>query len=138
MNRTTLRARAVRVPRFIFACALCATLAACATRPHVAVQQPAPKLALPPSPPVSEPADLAGLHSRQLVVALGSPAFVRKDGTVETWRYDGPACKAFFFLYPYGDQLLVRHVETVPRGRDMPADRKCLDSLRSRAPVAAP
>lgn len=128
----------MRVPRLIFACALCAALAACATRPHVAAQQPASNVAPAPSRPVDEPADLAGLHSTQLVVALGSPAFVRKDGTVETWRYDGPACKAFFFLYPYGEQLLVRHVETVPRGRDMPADRQCLDSLRSRPPAAAP
>jgi hypothetical protein len=61
---------------------------------------------------------------------------VRKECETEMWRYDGPACKAFFFLYPYGNSLLVRHVETVPGGQLMAADQTCLDSLRNH--MAAP
>ena len=112
---------------------LCSALAACAGGRHVAsVQQQAPRIALPPAPPAGEPADLAGLRSTQLRVAFGVPAFVRKDGSVEIWRYDSASCKAFFFLYPYGDSLLVRHVETLPRGSDMAADETCLATIRPR------
>ncbi len=111
---------------------LCSALAACATRPAATVQQQAPHVALPPVPPKGEPADIAGLQSTQLRVAFGAPAFVRKDGAVEIWRYDSASCKAFFFLYPYGNSLLVRHVETLPRGGDMAADESCLATLRPR------
>ncbi|MGH6889726.1 MAG: hypothetical protein ACREHF_11110 [Rhizomicrobium sp.] len=137
MRRKTLLVRKARFLQWMVVGVLCASIAACATGPRVAIQQPAPKVALPHTPPPGEPADLAGLQSAQLVVAFGAPAFVRKDGAVETWRYDGPGCKAFFFLYPYGNVLLVRHVETLPRGRDMAADRQCLDSLRTHTPAPA-
>ncbi|MGH6878010.1 MAG: hypothetical protein ACREHV_11635 [Rhizomicrobium sp.] len=106
---------------------ICLLLAACASvRP---VQAP-PRVALPPAPPKGEPADLAGLHAAQLRVLFGAPAFVRKEGAIEMWRYDAADCKAFFFLYPYGDSLLVRHVETLPRGQAMAADPTCLGTLR--------
>src|SRR5277367_726789 len=94
----------------------CALLAGCATHPQIA--PPPARVALPAAPPQGEPGDIAGLKPEQLKIAFGEPNFVRKDGTLEMWRYDGASCKAFFFLYPYGDSLLVRHVETVPRGRD--------------------
>jgi hypothetical protein len=130
-------ARRTTAVRFLAIAALCVAVAACATqKSRTSVQQPAPNVALPAAPPVGEPADLAGLKSDQLIVALGPPAFVRKDGAVETWRYDAPACRVFFFLYPFGTALLVRHVETLPRGREMAADPKCLDSLRPRANTA--
>ena len=64
--------------------ALCALLCACATP-----QAPPPRVALPPAPPVGEPSGIAGLEASQLRVAFGAPAFVRKDGTIELWRYDG-------------------------------------------------
>lgn len=116
---------------------LCALLGACATtKPAPVAIPPAPHVALPPAPPAGEPSDLAGLQSAQLLVAFGPPAFVRKDGGIETWRYDGASCKAFFFLYSFGASLLVRHVETVPRGREMAADRTCLESLRTRQPLS--
>jgi hypothetical protein len=112
---------------------LCSALAACASnRPVAPVQQQAPRVALPPAPPKGEPSDLAGLGSTQLREAFGAPAFVRKDGTAEIWRYDSPSCKAFFFLYLYGNALLVRHVETLPRGNVMAADEACLETLRPR------
>ena len=115
---------------------LCAGLAACAMpRQGQIVQQPTPRVSLPAAPPPGEPGDLAGLQPAQLRVLMGDPAFIRKDGPAEMWRYDGPNCKAFFFLYPYGTSLLVRHVETLPRGRDIAADQTCLGSLRARSPV---
>jgi len=84
-----------------------------------------------------EPSDLAGLHSTALREIFGAPSFVRKDGTAEMWRYDASGCKAFFFLYPFGDALLVRHVETIPRGQTIPADPTCLASLRPHPPTPA-
>jgi hypothetical protein len=86
---------------------------------------------LPSAPPAGEPAGYAGIDSGQLKVAMGNPAFLRKEGAgIELWRYDGAACKAFFFLYPDGGALSVRHVETVPRPSDAAADVGCLNQLR--------
>jgi hypothetical protein len=120
----------------LLAIASCALLAACA---GVQQRQPAPKAApavtVAPAPPSGEPGDLAGLGSTQLRVVFGAPAFVRKEGTMELWRYDSASCRAFFFLYPYGSSLLVRHVETLPRGLDMAADEACLEALRTRSPA---
>ena len=116
------------------AISICGMLAACATA-RKPIQGQA-LVALPPAPPPGEPSDLAGLRSAQLQIVFGAPALVRRDGGAEMWRYDGAACKVFFFLYPYAGSLLVRHVETLPRGREMAADQACLDSLRPRA--AAP
>jgi hypothetical protein len=64
-----------------------------------------------------------------LQAAFGKPAFVRKDGATEMWRYDGTACRAFFFLY--GTPLAVRHVETLPHGPQNAADMSCLTALRA-------
>lgn len=99
---------------------------------------PPPAVALPPPPPSGEPSGLAGIDANALRVAFGAPAFVRKDGTAELWRYDGASCKAFFFLYPDGSALTVRHVETLPRGHDIAADAACLTALRvhSAGPVS--
>jgi hypothetical protein len=123
--------------RFAIVALICASLAACATRPSAPPPE-APKVALPPPPPSGEPGNLAGLDATALKVAFGSPAFVRKDGAVEIWRYDNPSCKAFFFLYASGTSLAVRHVETLPRGHDIAADESCLAQLRAHgsAPVS--
>jgi hypothetical protein len=102
---------------------LCGVLAACAGGTAL----------LPSAPPPGEPAGIAGLAAQQLRLSFGPPQFVRKDGGTELWRYDGQACKAFFFLYPEAGTLSVRHVETVPRGGAMAADTNCLDALRARA-----
>jgi hypothetical protein len=103
---------------------LCLSLAACAAQPQ--------KVALPSAPSPGEPGNVAGLRADQIRVAFGEPAFLRKDGGVEMWRYDGAACKAFFFLYPDGGAMVVRHVETLPRGHDIAADSSCLDALLVR------
>lgn len=114
----------------ILAILACVTLAACAGRQ--------PQLAnIPSAPPVGEPAGLTGLAGPELRAAFGTPAFVRKDGTAEIWRYDGQTCKAFFFLYPEGGAApTVKHVETLPRGTSMAADATCLGALRTPAKVS--
>ncbi|MGD0143645.1 MAG: hypothetical protein ABSC92_10830 [Rhizomicrobium sp.] len=117
--------------RPILAAALCLFVYACATPPA-----PPARVALPAPPPVGEPSGIAGLQASQLRVAFGAPVFVRKDGTAELWRYDGATCKAFFFLYPEGNSLSVRHVETLPRGQDMAADSGCLNALRAHQQAA--
>lgn len=114
--------RTLLVRSGLLACA-CVLLAACAA------PQQQQRVELPAAPPPGEPGNVAGLSAVQIRVAFGEPAFVRKDGSMEMWRYDGAACKAFFFLYPASGALAVRHVETVPRGRDIAADSGCLDSL---------
>ena len=110
----------------------CAFLAGCATSRQAATPTPRQTI-VPAAPPAGEPPDLAGLKSTQLREVYGEPNFVRKEGVMELWRYDSTACKAFFFLYPYGPALLVRHVETLPRGSTRAADQTCLDSLHGKA-----
>ena len=117
----------------------CVLLTACVTS-----RQAAPPTAktqrniVPAAPAVGEPGDLAGLKSTQLREVFGPPNFVRKEGAMELWRYDSVTCKAFFFLYPYGQALLVKHVETLPRGTALAADQTCLDSLhpKSQRPIS--
>ncbi|HUO98826.1 MAG TPA: hypothetical protein VMU01_09165 [Rhizomicrobium sp.] len=113
-------------------------LAACATPPPPQPVQP--KLPLPPPPPLGEPADLVGLSGPQLQALFGKPSFTRKEAGAEMWRYDKGSCRTFFFLYPGTAANEVRHVETVPRGRDMAADANCLALLRGTptSPAGAP
>jgi hypothetical protein len=93
---------------------------------------------LPSGPPPGEPAGYAGIDVSQLKVVMGNPAFMRNEGAgIELWRYDGTACKAFFFLYPEGSGLTVKHVETVPRPSDAAADVNCLNQLRVGGKPAA-
>jgi hypothetical protein len=89
---------------------------------------------LPPAPPAGEPQDVAGMAAAQLRIAFGTPAFVRKDGVAQMWRYDGASCKAFFFLYPSGNDMAVRHVETIPHSAKEAADPICLNALRASPP----
>ena len=93
---------------------------------------PSNRVALPAPPPVGEPGNIAGMDASKIKVAFGSPQFVRKEGAAEIWRYDAASCKAFFFLYPEGESMVVRHVETVPHSADAAADSNCLSGLLSR------
>jgi hypothetical protein len=92
---------------------------------------PAPGLA--PSVPIpqaprrqAEPPGYAGVSLDALRKRLGAPAFSRKDGVTEMWRYDAGACRAFFF-FTGGS---VTHIETVPRGPGDSADPACLNALK--------
>lgn len=88
--------------------------------------------ALPAAPPRGEPGQYLNMGGVALQAAFGKPAFVRRDGATEMWRYDGPACRAFFFFY--GSPLAVRHVETLPHGQGLAADTGCLNALRTASP----
>jgi hypothetical protein len=102
------------------------TLAGCAQRE----QAPSPPLAvpIPPAPPAREPDVFTDLQAPQLRALAGTPAFTRKDGATEMWRYDTQSCRAFFFFT--GTPPKVQHVETLPRGKDGAADPACLNALR--------
>ena len=97
---------------------------------------PMPSVPLPPQAPPGEPADLIGLPEANIRGFFGTPAFVRTENGAEIWRYDGAQCRAFFFFYPKGASLVVRHVETVPRGAEIAADPNCLAALRGRPPAS--
>jgi hypothetical protein len=104
--------------------------AACAAKPPQAPPPPQPSPAsIPPPPPRGEPGPWFNMAATSLQAAFGKPAFVRKDGATEMWRYDGSACRAFFFLY--GAPLTVRHVETMPHAADSAADIACLTALQA-------
>jgi hypothetical protein len=100
-------------------------LAGCANQPRQAAQ---PRAAIPAAPPRGEPGAYLSMPTTGLTEAFGKPAFVRQDGVTQMWRYDGEACRAFFFLY--GAPLAVRHVETLPHGVQSAADSACLTALR--------
>jgi hypothetical protein len=70
------------------------------------------------------------MSTTQLRAALGTPAFTRKEGTTEMWRYDTPSCHAFFFLYGSGVQQQVGYVQTLPAGTNDAADPACLNALQ--------
>jgi hypothetical protein len=107
---------------------LCVLLAACATRP------PQQGLgSVPPPPPPGEPAGATGLSADMLRASYGAPAFTRKDGPTQMWRYDGASCKAFFFLQSGAGGLSVNHVETLPHPANAASDPSCLDALKLRA-----
>ena len=112
-------------------CLFLALLAAgCAAKAPPAPPPPMPAAsAIPPAPPRGEPGQYLNMPATSLQAAFGKPAFVRKDGATEMWRYDGAACRAFFFLY--GSPLAVRHVETLPHGPQNAADMDCLNALKS-------
>ncbi len=73
---------------------LCALLGACAAPGGPATST---HVVLPAAPPEGEPMGTTGLHEADLKAQYGQPAFVRHDGTAQIWRFDGAACKAFFF-----------------------------------------
>jgi len=100
----------------------------CAAPPAPPRPQPQAVSTIPPAPPRGEPGLYLSMAAPGLQAAFGRPAFVRKDGATEMWRYDGAACRAFFFLY--GAPLIVRHVETLPHGAESAADPACLTALR--------
>jgi hypothetical protein len=114
-----------------YACVALLLLAGCASQQPARSPFPAPTAPIPAAPPRGEPGEYLNMSEARLQVAFGKPAFVRKDGATQMWRYDGTACRAFFFLY--GAPLAVRHVETLPHSRSEAADTACLTALRTPA-----
>jgi hypothetical protein len=105
----------------------CLLLAACANRAAIP-----DRVALPSAPPPGEPPNTIGLSADEMRATFGQPAFVRKDGETQFWRYNGASCRAFFFLYKQNNVLTVQHVETIPRGVAIAADNACVNALRLR------
>jgi hypothetical protein len=108
-------------------------LAGCAAQPRqpaapVSGPAPAPTVPIPPAPPKGEPALFIGIDAARLRTLAGAPAFTRKDGAAEMWRYDAGSCRIFFFLT--GAPAKVQHIETLPRGRDGATDPQCLTALQ--------
>jgi hypothetical protein len=93
------------------------------------VPAPMPSIASVPAPQIATgpPTDAVSLRA-----AYGMPDFVRREVDSELWRYDGMGCAAFFFLYREGEVWRLRYSETMPRGREAPADPACLSALSSR------
>ena len=112
-----------------FTCLLVALLAASCAAQAPKSRAPAAQRAIPAAPPRGEPTQYLNMATASLQAAFGKPAFVRKDGATEMWRYDGQSCRAFFFLY--GSPLAVRHVETLPHAARNAADMDCLIALRA-------
>ena len=108
-------------------------LAACAAPSSRTPAPPPPTAALeptvpiPPPPPKGEPQRFAGLDAARLTALAGTPAFTRKDGATEMWRYDAGSCRVFFFFT--GAPAKVQHIETMPRGQNAAADPQCLNAL---------
>jgi len=98
-------------------------LAGCAAKPPPVRPVPPPAPAPLPRPP--EPPGFTGLTTDALKTRLGTPAFSRKDGATEMWRYDVKDCHAFFFFT--GGK--VSHVETVPQPPAQAPDAACLNAL---------
>jgi hypothetical protein len=115
-----------------FAILISLMLAGCAARPPVPVApQAAAIVPLPPPPPKGEPDLFTGVQAAQLRGLIGTPAFTRRDGATEMWRYDTASCHAFFFFT--GTPAKIQHVETLPRGKNAAADPACLTALRASA-----
>jgi hypothetical protein len=108
-------------------------LAGCTAQPHAPASPVAPPpleptVPIPPPPPKGEPESFTGIDAARLQALAGAPAFTRKDGSLEIWRYDTQTCRIFFFLT--GAPGKVQHVETLPRGPSSAADPECLSALR--------
>jgi hypothetical protein len=100
-------------------------LAGCAAK--TPVPRPAASVPIPAAPKRQpEPPAFAGLTPDVLRTRLGTPAFSRKDGATDMWRYDASACHVFFFF----TNGAITHIETVPRGPGDSADPACLNALR--------
>ena len=113
-----------------FSCLILALVAVGCSTPKASQPPPVPSAsAIPSAPPRGEPGQYLNMPATGLQAAFGKPAFVRKDGATEMWRYDGTGCRAFFFLY--GAPLVVRHVETLPHAPQSAADMACLTALRA-------
>ena len=115
------------------------TLAACATAPPPPAAEP---LAVPRIVPVILPPSLqplpvqpppTGTEAAGIRAEYGPPDFVRREIDSELWRYDGPACALYVFLYREADTYVLRHLETMPSAPDGGADPACLASVRARA-----
>lgn len=84
-----------------------------------------PEPATPPLKIDGDPQKLVGLSPGKLADRLGSPGFVRRDGSAEIWQYLAEACILDVFLYRDKDVLAVDYVELRGRGASQLSRRDC-------------
>ena len=72
-----------------------------------------------------DPQNLLGLNPRKLADQLGSPGFVRRDGSAEVWQYLAEACILDIFLYRNKGVFAVDYVELRARGASQLSRRDC-------------
>ena len=84
-----------------------------------------PKPKTPPLKIDDDPQNLVGLNPSKLADQLGSPVFVRRDGSAEIWQYLAKACILDVFLYRDKDILTVNYVELRGRGASQLSRRDC-------------
>lgn len=92
---------------------------------HATTRPTAPKPASPPLKIDDNPKKLVGLSLGELAGRLGSPGFVRRDGSAEIWQYLAEACILDVFLYRNKDVLAVDYVELRGRGASQLSRRDC-------------
>lgn len=88
----------------------------------------------PTEPKINDnPEQLLGLAPNAVSERLGSPGFVRRDGSAEVWQYLADACILDVFLYREGDAFKVDYVELRGRGAATLSRRDCfIEMLRSQ------
>ena len=83
------------------------------------------RAAAPPLKIDDDPKKLVGLSPGKLADRIGSPGFVRRDGSAEIWQYLAEACILDVFLYRDKDVLAVDYVELRGRGASQQSRRDC-------------
>ena len=89
-------------------------LAACATRPQPAPEQPAQVVPQP-----REITRLAGMSAQELVGHFGTPALQIHEGSSIKLQFRGRQCVLDAYLYPQNGVMRVTHVDArTPAGAD--------------------
>ena len=91
---------------------------------------PAPATASPVNKPAEpnfegNPEQLLGLAPNGVSERLGSPSFIRRDGSAVIWQYPAEACILDVFLYREGAVFKVDYVELRGRGPATLSRRDC-------------
>ena len=77
----------------------------------------------------NDPQQFLGLVGTAVVLKLGVPNLIRRDGTAEIWQYRETACILDVFLYASGDEQLVRHIELRRRNTSNELYQRCFVEL---------
>ncbi len=99
-------------------------------------ESPAAEQASLPPTVDDDPQKLVGLDPHGLAERLGSPGFVRRDGSAEIWQYPAKSCILDVFLYRNEDKLSVDYVELRGRGSAGQSRQACFQEML-RAHLAA-
>ncbi len=92
---------------------------------------------LPPPPPSAaelsaNPDRFDGMSSRQVLAALGTPSFRRRESPAEIWQYYGESCVLDLFLYDDSGEGRVAHAELRTLSSDQAQANPCLGEMLER------